>query len=259
MEKPTALLTNDDGIDCLFLKVLADVIAMDFDVIVAAPKREQSWIGKSISRHHSVQVERSDLFDCMAWSIDGTPSDCINIALANLLDKKPDVVVSGINIGYNMTVPLIMSSGTVAGALEGACWGIPALAVSQRLPYNLFDRVKKMDVSESGELPTILKISAGHACKIAKSIVGTPNNDISVHNLNCPYPIDEKTLVERTIPDLGHIGGFFNHSGNGTYDFEFHEWEQPPMAANTDRECLTRGNISHSTLVYSRIGMQVKI
>ena len=117
--KPHALVTNDDGIDSIFLHRLVDALLPDFRVSVAAPAFEQSWIGRAVSRHREVEVLQSPaLFPegVDAWAISGTPTDCVNIALGNLVQGPVDIVLSGINIGFNTTETLILSSGTVAGA-----------------------------------------------------------------------------------------------------------------------------------------------
>ena len=126
--KPLALVTNDDGIDSAFLHRLVEALAKDFEVAVAAPAFEQSWIGRAISRRTEVEVIPSPSHfpsGVQAWAVSGTPTDCVNIALGNLLDRQPDIVVSGINIGFNTTETLILCSGTIAGAMEGAQWGLP--------------------------------------------------------------------------------------------------------------------------------------
>ena len=136
--KPHALVTNDDGIESAFLHRLVEALLPQFRVSVAAPALEQSWTGRSMTRHGELDaiLSPSHFPDGVeAWSISGTPTDCVNIALGNLLSKKPDIVLSGINIGFNTTESLILSSGTVAGAIEGVLWNLPAIAFSNCLLY----------------------------------------------------------------------------------------------------------------------------
>ena len=124
MTLPRALITNDDGIDCGFLHALADAMTRHFEVVVVAPRDEQSWAGRSFSRRGKLAVEeRSDL-PWKAWAVAGTPSDCVNVALGHLLETPVDIVVSGINVGFNVTLPLLLTSGTVAPHSKlhfGAC------------------------------------------------------------------------------------------------------------------------------------------
>ena len=93
--KPHALVTNDDGIESAFLHRLVDALKDDFQVSVAAPAFEQSWIGRAISRRKEIEAIHSpsifpDKID--AWAINGTPTDCVNIALGNLIQTPVDIV-----------------------------------------------------------------------------------------------------------------------------------------------------------------------
>ncbi|HEY9248275.1 MAG TPA: 5'/3'-nucleotidase SurE, partial [Rariglobus sp.] len=137
------LVTNDDGVDSPFLHALTHaLLAAGHEPFVAAPKIEQSWIGCAKSRLRPVASAVSPRdFGCRAWTIDGTPSDCVSIALAHLLprDVRIDAVVSGINIGRNASLGFILASGTIAGAWEGAVHGLPALAFSQDLTFEQFE------------------------------------------------------------------------------------------------------------------------
>ena len=104
-----------------------------------------------------------------AWSIDGTPSDCVNIALGHLLPKKPDVVLSGLNIGFNATMPLCLSSGTLAGATEGTAWGLPAVACSLDLEQSLFEQVHRNSAVCPPALRPHLETACRHAARFAKA------------------------------------------------------------------------------------------
>jgi len=105
------LVTNDDGIDTLFLRALVQALqAAGHETFVVAPVTEQSWTGASKTRHRPVKSGAVDRgFGCPTWMVDGTPSDCVNIALAHLLPAalgapKVEGVVSGINVGFNCKV-----------------------------------------------------------------------------------------------------------------------------------------------------------
>jgi 5'-nucleotidase len=114
-------------------------------VYVVAPKSEKSWIGCAKSRHHAVSSEVIDVkLGCPTWTVDGTPSDCVNIGLDHLLPKGHDVqaVVSGINIGRNASLGFILASGTIGGAWEGAIHGLPGIAFSQDMNSEVFARLK---------------------------------------------------------------------------------------------------------------------
>ena len=122
--KPLILATNDDGINSHFLIALVEALSESCDVVTCAPDGERSWIGHAITRHQTLEPKEVKKYPGLeAYSLNGTPADCVNLAVGNLLDREPDVVVSGINLGYNITMPMILSSGTVGGAMEGPCLG----------------------------------------------------------------------------------------------------------------------------------------
>lgn len=124
------LLTNDDGIRAIGLRALyGALIRAGHAVHVAAPVTEQSAVGHSVTLFSPLRVKQVDEPGFSGLGISGTPSDCVKLALSTLLDKRPDMIVSGINAGANVGVD-VLYSGTVSAATEGALAGIPALAVS---------------------------------------------------------------------------------------------------------------------------------
>jgi 5'-nucleotidase len=125
-ERPLILVSNDDGVQAPGLRAAVDVLRAIGDVIVAAPDRERSAASHSISLDRPLRV---DEIEPGVFAIDGTPVDCVYLALMHLLPRRPALVVSGINNGYNLGSD-VFYSGTVAAAVEGALRGAPALAVS---------------------------------------------------------------------------------------------------------------------------------
>jgi 5'-nucleotidase len=127
-------------------------------------------MGASKSRNRPVHAAPADRdLRCPTWCVDGTPSDCVNIALDHLLPAafKPDAVLSGINIGINASLGFIIASGTVAGAWEGALHGLPAVAFSQDLTSEIYERIKASGDRPDPELHATLKISSAHAARAA--------------------------------------------------------------------------------------------
>jgi 5'-nucleotidase len=125
---PSILVTNDDGVQSPGLHALAAALRPLGDVTIVAPVAESSAIGHALTLARPLRLERVPM-DGAVFSVDGTPTDCVNIALTMVLDRQPDLVVSGINKGFNLGDD-VTYSGTVAGALEGALLGIQSLAVS---------------------------------------------------------------------------------------------------------------------------------
>ena len=123
---PKILVTNDDGVHSEGIHALAAALRPLGEVIVAAPHIEASAIGHALTLRRPLRLEQ--LRDGV-YEIDGTPTDCVNIAITKIFGTMPDLVVSGINKGYNIGDD-VTYSGTVSGALEGALLGVPSIAVS---------------------------------------------------------------------------------------------------------------------------------
>ena len=120
------LVTNDDGVEADGLRALAKTLRALVDVTVVAPAEEASAVSHALTVRRPLQLREVR----EAWySVDGTPTDCVNVAISEVMGRVPDLVVSGINNGLNVGDD-VTYSGTVAGALEGVLLGAPALAVS---------------------------------------------------------------------------------------------------------------------------------
>ena len=124
------LLTNDDGIHAPGLFALYEALKSDHEVHIVAPESEMSAVGHAITLTSPIMVQevrKSNVF--FGHAVKGTPADCVKIAVQELLDSPPDIVLSGINVGANVGVN-ILYSGTVSAATEGAFLGIRSAAVS---------------------------------------------------------------------------------------------------------------------------------
>ena len=122
----TILLTNDDGFYSPGLTSLKTELEKNYRVWVVAPDREKSAISMALTLNHPLRVNRvaENVF-----AVNGTTCDCVNIAVRKILPQKPDFVVSGMNLGENLSEDIFFS-GTVGGAFAGHLYGIPSLAVS---------------------------------------------------------------------------------------------------------------------------------
>ncbi|MFN3202103.1 MAG: 5'/3'-nucleotidase SurE [Bradymonadia bacterium] len=261
-ERLVALVTNDDGVDSEFLRVLVEALQGVYTVWVAAPANEQSWIGRAVSRGRPVSTREVEGLGDRAWAIDGTPADCVNIALGHLVPRQPDVVVSGINLGFNATVQLILSSGTVAGAVEGALWGIPSVAFSLQLPPHRFEEIKRANGRVEGEVKHALQAAAAHAARITGEVidegVGIGLRPMPVvHNVNFPPGVSHEAPMEDTVPALVQLRSIFAQDSAGHYRFSFpaerHTVSNPD---HSDLACLARGHVSRTRLDLMAMGMQ---
>lgn len=123
------LITNDDGIRGVGLKALVDARPANAEVWVVAPDRERSATGRAITIHKPLRIQPVDMGEGVhAFHLNGTPADCVKLGL-EIMDKSPDVVLSGINRGANLGTD-VLYSGTVSGAIEAAVHDCPAIALS---------------------------------------------------------------------------------------------------------------------------------
>ena len=145
MSKPLILVSNDDGITAPGIRALIEVVKDFGDVVVVAPDGPQSGMGHAITlnstlRCDQVHIDKSG--DIQEYACSGTPVDCVKLAVSAILDRKPDLCVSGINHGSNSSINVIYS-GTMSAAVEGALEGIPSIG------FSLLDHDFDADFSES--------------------------------------------------------------------------------------------------------------
>jgi 5'-nucleotidase len=137
------LVTNDDGIDSPGLHSLAKAMQSIGEVFIVAPDSQQSAVGHALTIENPLRAYPYHLNgEKLGFAVNGTPSDCVKLAVSSLMDEKPDLVVSGINFGRNTSINIIYS-GTVAAATEGMLLGIPSIAFS----LDSFSRKSEMETA----------------------------------------------------------------------------------------------------------------
>jgi 5'-nucleotidase len=199
------LVTNDDGIQADGLRALAASIDDLGDVVVVAPELEQSASSHSITLDKPLRINEHG---SKRFGVSGTPTDCVLLAIHRILDRRPDILVSGINHGPNMGEDVIYS-GTVAAALEGYILGIPSIAIS----VASWDKVSFEDAAEAiRELPIrMLELEASRPHLWNVNIPAIPKRDIkgiSITKLGSRVYND--VIVEKKDPrgkDYFWIGG----------------------------------------------------
>ena len=128
--KPTILITNDDGITAPGIENLFTALSDFADITIVAPKTNQSCKSLSLTLPSAIKAQKYPWQNCdHAFHVEGTPADCVKFALHYLLDKKPDLICSGINNGHNAGASLLYS-GTVAACIQGTIYEIPSIAFS---------------------------------------------------------------------------------------------------------------------------------
>jgi len=131
MEHPLILVSNDDGITSKGIRLLVEIMKSLGDVVVVAPDSPQSGMGHAITVGETLRLDKVDMFDGVdAYKCSGTPADCVKIAKHHVLhERRPDLVVSGVNHGSNTSIS-VLYSGTMSAAIEGAIEGMPAIGFS---------------------------------------------------------------------------------------------------------------------------------
>ena len=155
MKKPLILVTNDDGINAPGIRTLISVVKNIGDVIVVAPDSPQSGMGHAItinSTLHSSRITPKNS-EIIEYSCSGTPADCVKLAINELMPRKPDLCVSGINHGSNSSINVIYS-GTMSAAIEAGIEGVPAVG------FSLLDYSWNADFSQSKDFIRKITLNA---------------------------------------------------------------------------------------------------
>jgi len=160
------LVTNDDGVQSPGLAALVEALAQIGEVWVVAPDRERTAVAHAVTLHKPLRVQR---IAPRTFAVNGTPVDCVNLALLNVMPKPPAVLVSGINKGVNLGDD-VMYSGTVSAAMEGTILGVPSIAVSQE-----------------GQNAFRFPVGANYAARVVRLVL--------------EHGLPEETLLNVNIPD----------------------------------------------------------
>lgn len=174
------LLTNDDGIESKALHILAKELEKNHELIIAAPSVQRSACSHSITISEPLIIKNVDLPDIKskAFSISGTPADCVRVAIHKLLNKPIDMVISGTNMGTNLGMDIIYS-GTVSAAIEAAIYKIPSIAISAELNNNCGNynsaakfASKIIKIAEDNSIKNDLVINVNVPCLTEEEIKG---------------------------------------------------------------------------------------
>jgi 5'-nucleotidase len=237
------LVTNDDGYDSPSLVPLMQALSALAPVRAVVPERERSWIGKAISRFEDVRVTRADREGCQIWKTTGFPADCTQLGIFTLFEEKPELVVSGINVGFNHGLAFFCSSGTVGGAIEGWIAGIPALAFSAGVVEGHATWSEQARTPEASAHWARAAALALDITRVAKKH-GLPSGADLV-SVNFPWGSGVETARELTR--LARVGydRVFQQRSEGVY---FHEFggiiRREPSLRDTDVVAARRGVVS---------------
>jgi 5'-nucleotidase len=192
------VITNDDGIHSVGIAAAADAVCNLGKVIIVAPSTQKSGVGRSLSLFEPIRVSKARVNNHEAYAIGGTPTDAVLIAEYAILKRKPDLLISGINIGENVSTESVMTSGTVGAALEGASQKIPSIAVSvQARDIDIFEPRAEIEFTLA---KTVLRTVSAHVL-----MNGMPKK-VDVLNINIPMNKGEAnyktTKLARNVFDI---------------------------------------------------------
>jgi len=236
--RPLVLISNDDGIKAGGLKSIAMAVSEFAEVVVAAPSTQQSGKSHAISIHGSLTAREVSMPGIKAYSINGTPADCVKLGLFSLCKKKPALVISGINHGPNFG-KFIIYSGTIGAATEAALLGIPALSISLDDYYS-----KEPDFSRAACWGAGI---AGMMCR--KEIKAGKHTII---NVNIPGPGCEKIRGIKVIPrDQSEYEEFFREKRLGRrtlYTWHIDERKRRNTRGIADTDAVRLGYVAVTPL-----------
>jgi 5'-nucleotidase len=187
----TILLTNDDGFYSKGIGSLKAVLEKKYQVWIVAPDREKSAISMALTLNHPLRINR---VENNVYAVNGTTADCVNIAIQKILPKKPDFILSGMNLGENLSEDIFFS-GTVGGAFSGFLYGIPSLAISLIAGLGQYQQ-QEFEFNQGAEI----------AVKILEKLLPYVHDNV-IYNLNIPFPNNGEVLItslgnKRYTPDI---------------------------------------------------------
>jgi 5'-nucleotidase len=232
------LLTNDDGIYAPGLAAMERQLRSMGDVTVAAPLTEQSGVGHSIT--YLTPLMAREVFDDKGhrrgWAVEGSPADCVKLAIAELCPCRPDLVVSGINSGQNAGIN-VLYSGTVAAAIEGAFFGVTSVAVS-------------LEFNDSARYDA----AAEKAAKIIEQILAQKDAEPQLYNLNIPISALDGQAEVRVVPAAtapwGEDFECRRDPRGRPYYWATGMQPDPPSDEETDLRALRAGHITLTPLKF---------
>lgn len=229
------LLTNDDGIYAPGLAALEHELRKLGSVDVIAPLTEQSGVGHAIT--YLTPLMAREVYDGprrRGWAVEGSPADCVKLAISELCKPRPDLVVSGVNSGQNAGIN-VLYSGTVAAAIEGAFYGVTSIAVSLE-----YDEQARYD------------LAARLAVPIIEQILAQKEVEPQLYNLNIPLAALERSTEVRVVPmSVAPWGESFERRldpRGRAYYWSTGKSPVPPGDAETDLSALRKGHITLTPL-----------
>lgn len=230
------LVTNDDGIRAGGIKRLAQELEKEHEVIIVAPETQMSAQSHAITLHTPLKIKEVKLegIKSLAYSVSGTPADCVRAGLEAIIEGDIDLVVSGINLGYNSGMD-ILYSGTVSAAIEANIYDIPSIAVS----------------SEWKDHTANYEVAAKYTLQVLDEIKDDFLKSNMVLNINTPYDVEENKEIK--VCKIGGVIYDYYHmekNGDGEHSLTLKGRKETKFEEGTDRYYLDKGYPTLTPLYY---------
>ncbi len=243
---PIILVSNDDGIDSPTLVPLVRELQKLGSVRVVVPTVERSWIGKAITRFGAVHVTETTRGGIPMFAVSGSPADCVNLAVHRIFPDKPDMVVSGVNLGLNFSTAFLMSSGTVGAAIEAWIAGVPSIALSMAMPHDAYGLAGMQRIDALGDRPqSVAEVGADLTAALLRE--GFPP-EVDLFTVNMPADATIATPREISRVTRSRYGALFAAGQNGGYEHSFEALWEIESAPDGDMEVFRRGAVSIAPL-----------
>lgn len=234
------LVTNDDGYKSAGFVPLIKELSKKYSVTAIAPDQGRSWIGKAITTKKKLKLKKITYEGVDMFLLDGTPADCIQIGLYDVVEKRPKIVLSGINIGLNIGRARTLSSGTIGAAIEGSIDGVRAIASSLSIPITMKDN--KTDFYHPKNY-SLFENAAQITTKVTSIIIDKAFEGVDLFSLNIPFDATINTPLMITTLFKTRYGRLFHRNGN-TFIHQTPPIEFKNMEKSTDLEALHDKKIS---------------
>ena len=243
-KKPWVLVTNDDGADSPALVPLLRELSTLTEVRAVVPASECSWTSKIVSRFTPLDVGEMESGGFKIWTLSGYPADCANIGIHNLFDSRPELVVSGINIGTNAGLAYMLSSGTVGAATESMLCNVPSAAFSLQLKAKDFARWRQFRDPKS--LEGLWEGPAAVTREIVEELLaGGMPREASLLSVNMPPDPTRETLRCLTRVANTRYGAVFVRNGDSDrFEHRFSGLLPGKEDAHGDMAALARGEVA---------------
>ncbi len=234
------LITNDDGYKSAGFVPLIKELSKKYSITAVVPTSGRSWIGKAITIKKELRIKKTTYQGVEMFLLDGTPADCVQIGLYDVVETRPKMIISGINIGLNIGRARTLSSGTIGAAIEGSIDGVRAIASSLSIPTKMRDN--KTDFYHPKNY-RFFENAAQITTKVTSIIIDKTFDGVDLFSLNIPFNATIDSTLAITTLFKTRYGRLFHKKGK-TFIHQTPPVEFKNMQEDSDLKALHDNKIS---------------